>query len=226
LLGGCSRSRISRSGKISGGLFYEGRINRFILISVPCHLYPSSPNDTTNPHSLSAVVPLATIKRYNAPPRNNTLLNSTRFSEIKQNLCTPVSTAKFTGTWIRTFVLLWLHGGAYCLGHALGNCTTLLRVSELIAEKTPDTSLAIFSVEYTLGPEARFPTQQREALAAYRYLLDRGIAPERIVVGGVSAGGHLGDFLSTGGSRGGPREAARRLPSLSVGQSTERVAVV
>ncbi|CEL03345.1 hypothetical protein ASPCAL04501 [Aspergillus calidoustus] len=151
---------------------------------------------------LSAVVPLATIKRYNAPPRNNTLLNSTRFSEIKQNLCTPVSTAKFTGTWICTpspdrndsetaFVLLWLHGGAYCLGHALGNCTALLRVSELIAEKTPNTSLAIFSVEYTLGPEARFPTQQREALAAYRYLLDRGIAPERIVVGGVSAGGHL-----------------------------------
>jgi acetyl esterase/lipase len=73
----------------------------------------------------------------------------------------------------------------------LGNTTSLLRVSELITEERPDISLAIFSVEYTLGPKAKFPTQQREALAAYRYLLDQGILPERIVVAGVSAGGHL-----------------------------------
>ncbi|KAL3451856.1 Alpha/Beta hydrolase protein [Aspergillus insuetus] len=149
---------------------------------------------------LSAVLPLATIKRFNAPPRTDTLLNSPRFSEYKHPLCTPVSTAAFTGTWIRApsqgkdetpFVLLWFHGGAYCLGHALGNTTTLLRVSELITERKPDISLAILSVEYSLGPTAKFPTQQHEALAAYRYLIDQGIAPERIIIAGVSAGGHL-----------------------------------
>ncbi|KAJ0425448.1 Alpha/Beta hydrolase protein [Aspergillus carlsbadensis] len=154
---------------------------------------------------LSAVLPLATIKRYNPPPRIDTLLNSQRFSGSRNHLCTPVSTAEFTGTWIRTpsttqdktgnlFILLWCHGGAYCLGHALGNATSLLRVSEIIDAKKPGISLAIFSLEYTLGPgaNAAFPTQQRDALAAYRYLvLEQGISPERIVVGGGSAGGHL-----------------------------------
>jgi acetyl esterase/lipase len=170
-----------------------------ILISV---LLPSSPNITTYTHSLSAVLPLATIKRFNAPPRIGTLLKSPRFNASKYHLCSLVATPEFTGTWIRApsptssadetqSVLLWFHGGAYCLGHALGNTTSLLRVSELIKERKPDISLAIFSVEYTLGPEAKFPTQQREALAAYRYLIDQGISPERIVVAGVSAGGHL-----------------------------------
>ncbi|KAL3484501.1 Alpha/Beta hydrolase protein [Aspergillus germanicus] len=151
---------------------------------------------------LSVVLPIATIKRFNAPPRIDTLLNSPRFNTSKHHLCTPVATTEFTGTWIRApsptssadetqSVLLWFHGGAYCLGHALGNTTSLLRASELITERKADVSLAIFSVEYSLGPTAKFPTQQREALAAYRYLTDQGIAPEKIVVAGVSAGGHL-----------------------------------
>jgi acetyl esterase/lipase len=155
-----------------------------------------------NVTSLSAVLPLTTIKHFNALARIDSLLNSPRFSESRHQLCTPVSTADCKGAWIRApttsenkdeppFILLWFHGGAYCLGHALGNTTSLLRVSELIAERKPDISLAIFSVDYTLGPEAKFPTQQREALAAYRYLMDQGISPERIIVAGVSAGGHL-----------------------------------
>ncbi len=42
-----------------------------------------------------------------------------------------------------------------------------------------------------MTPEHPHPAQQEDALAAYRYLLAEGVAPERLVLIGDSAGGHL-----------------------------------
>jgi acetyl esterase/lipase len=42
-----------------------------------------------------------------------------------------------------------------------------------------------------MGPEHRFPAAVDDAVAAYRWLLDAGYAPERLAIAGDSAGGGL-----------------------------------
>jgi len=46
-------------------------------------------------------------------------------------------------------------------------------------------------VYYRLAPENPFPAGHEDGLGAYRQLLDLGIAPDRVVVSGLSAGGGL-----------------------------------
>jgi epsilon-lactone hydrolase len=48
-----------------------------------------------------------------------------------------------------------------------------------------------FSVEYRLAPENPFPAALEDAVAAYRWLLEQGIAPSSLAVAGDSAGGGL-----------------------------------
>lgn len=50
---------------------------------------------------------------------------------------------------------------------------------------------ALFALEYTLVPEATYPTQVQEALSGYKYCLSLVDDPTRIVVGGDSAGATL-----------------------------------
>ena len=51
---------------------------------------------------------------------------------------------------------------------------------------------ALFALEYTLVPEATYPTQVQETLAGYKYCLElTGDRPERICVSGDSAGATL-----------------------------------
>ncbi|TIX40666.1 MAG: alpha/beta hydrolase, partial [Mesorhizobium sp.] len=47
------------------------------------------------------------------------------------------------------------------------------------------------AIDYRRAPEHPFPAQHEDALAAWRFLRRQGIAPDRIVVGGDSAGGNL-----------------------------------
>ena len=66
----------------------------------------------------------------------------------------------------------------------------LLNLSEKLDKVSCPTS--IFYLEYTLAPNAKYPTQLREAVAAYNYLVDEmNIEPSSIIVGGDSAGGNL-----------------------------------
>lgn len=81
-------------------------------------------------------------------------------------------------------VVLWFHGGAYCFGSARSHraMAAALAVRSGAGAVLPD---------YRLAPEHRFPAAAEDALTAWRALVDGGVAPGRIVLGGDSAGGGL-----------------------------------
>lgn len=83
-------------------------------------------------------------------------------------------------------VLLYFHGGGYCLG-APGNYAALhSRLANAMAAP-------VVAAGYRLAPEHPAPAALDDAMAAYRALLDQG---KRVVVGGDSAGGGLSAALA------------------------------
>ncbi|KAH7156038.1 Alpha/Beta hydrolase protein [Dactylonectria macrodidyma] len=148
-------------------------------------------------------------------------LDSPRFRDVRNTIAIPVSAPDFSAYWLRkrsakppietarqTKTLLWIHGGAYCMGTPFWMFSTLFRLTELMSDR--DVDLNILSISYTLAPNAVLPHQQSEAVAAYRYLIEKEkISPDHIIVGGESAGGHLAVACLLGIARQGlPRPAA------------------
>jgi len=81
-------------------------------------------------------------------------------------------------------VLLYLHGG----GYVIGSCNTHRALAAHIAmESYADLLLQ----EYRLAPEHPFPAALIDAVTGYRWLLEQGYPPGRIVLAGDSAGGGL-----------------------------------
>ena len=83
-----------------------------------------------------------------------------------------------------TKTVLYLHGG----GYTLGSIDTHRGLGSRIAEAA---GTRVLMVEYRLAPETPFPGAVEDATAAYGFLLDQGVAPEMIAIGGDSAGGGL-----------------------------------
>ena len=81
-------------------------------------------------------------------------------------------------------VLLWLHGGAYCLGSPRTH-------ADMAGELARRAGTGAVLPDYRLAPEAVFPAPLDDARAAWEALLDQGLAPGRIALGGDSAGGGL-----------------------------------
>lgn len=81
-------------------------------------------------------------------------------------------------------VFLYLHGG----GYVMGSITTHRGLAARIAQAGCCRALLI---NYRLAPEFPFPAALEDALSAYRFLLKKGYPPERIAIGGDSAGGGL-----------------------------------
>ena len=96
----------------------------------------------------------------------------------------------FRGEWImpkderRQGVILYLHGGGFTCGDIeyAGGFGSLLAVQ---------TGTRVFTAAYRLAPEDPFPAALDDVLCAYKYLLDKGYAPEHITLCGESAGGGL-----------------------------------
>lgn len=104
-------------------------------------------------------------------------------------------------------VVLYLHGGAYCLGSP----RTYRSITGHLAVLSGAT---VYVPDYRLAPEHPYPAALQDALAAYRALLDHGVAPQRIAVAGDSAGGHLAlSLLLTLREAGLPQPAAAVLLS-------------
>jgi monoterpene epsilon-lactone hydrolase len=81
-------------------------------------------------------------------------------------------------------VLLFLHGGGYCSGSIASHRGMVTEVGRAARVRT-------LAAGYRLAPEHPFPAALEDALAVYGFLLDQGIAAERIAIGGDSAGGGL-----------------------------------
>ena len=80
--------------------------------------------------------------------------------------------------------LVYFHGGGYCMGSLHTHRGLTARLAKLAR-------LRVLSVDYRLAPEHPHPAAVDDAVAAYRFVLDDGFAPERIALAGDSAGGGL-----------------------------------
>ncbi len=85
-------------------------------------------------------------------------------------------------------MLVYFHGGGWVLGSVDSHdatCRYLARMG----------GLKVLSVDYRLAPEFLFPTAVDDAVASFRYVRDNaaalGVDPDRIAVGGDSAGANL-----------------------------------
>jgi acetyl esterase/lipase len=89
--------------------------------------------------------------------------------------------------------ILWIHGGGYILGN-IENDDFSARQMSLLAE------CIIVSVEYRLAPENPYPAPLEDCYAALKWLAknadELGADPERIAIGGGSAGGGLAAGLA------------------------------
>ncbi|MFL4468939.1 alpha/beta hydrolase [Tateyamaria armeniaca] len=80
--------------------------------------------------------------------------------------------------------LLYFHGG----GYVFGSPRTICKMAGHLAKKA---GFCAVIPEYPLAPEHPFPAAVDHGLAAYQALLDEGIDPSQIIIGGDSAGGNL-----------------------------------
>jgi len=80
--------------------------------------------------------------------------------------------------------VLYCHGGGYYF------CSPRTHRS-LVFGLATRANAPIFSLDYRLAPEHRFPAALDDATAAYRQLVADGTPPESIVIAGDSAGGGL-----------------------------------
>jgi acetyl esterase/lipase len=81
-------------------------------------------------------------------------------------------------------VLLYLHGGAFCLKTPSLHGQMLARICNRIG-------FTGLMPDYRLTPENTFPEPLDDCMTAYKWLLDEGYDPAKIVIGGDSAGGSL-----------------------------------
>ncbi|WP_305822151.1 flavin-containing monooxygenase [Massilia brevitalea] len=80
--------------------------------------------------------------------------------------------------------ILYLHGGAFCLGNPASHRSITTRLAS-------DAGITVWAPDYRLAPEHPCPAALDDALACYQGLLDSGIPAHRIVLAGDSAGGGL-----------------------------------
>jgi epsilon-lactone hydrolase len=102
----------------------------------------------------------------------------------------PVTADGVPCEWIRAAgqpparVVLYLHGGGWVLGWGAMHRRMVAHLSALAGARC-------LAVDYRLAPEHPFPAALDDCVAAYRWLLKNGVAPERIAIAGDSAGGNL-----------------------------------
>jgi acetyl esterase/lipase len=94
------------------------------------------------------------------------------------------------GQWISTpesdpgSVILYFHGGGFCL-------RTPVVHGQMLARLCAGSGAIGLMPDYRLAPEHPFPAAYEDGLQTYRWLLDQGYNPQKLVIAGDSAGGAL-----------------------------------
>ena len=80
--------------------------------------------------------------------------------------------------------ILYLHGGGYCIGSTSSH-------RPIIERLCAEFGGSVFSLDYRLAPEYRFPAPLIDATLAYQWLLSHGYSSIELAIVGDSAGGGL-----------------------------------
>ncbi|KAG7394747.1 hypothetical protein PHYBOEH_004697 [Phytophthora boehmeriae] len=118
----------------------------------------------------------------------------------------PVRVSGLEHLWIRPLassqsdakrlVVMYVHGGAFALlsprFYSFFGATLAAAVDKELSNCGSNVQAEIFMANYHKAPEYCFPTQPKDVLAAYEYLLDHeGLSTDQIILAGDSAGGGL-----------------------------------
>lgn len=110
----------------------------------------------------------------------------------------PVASILWVGDPHRsTKFVLFFHGGGYVAPLSPGHLNWCWH-AYISRQETGGTSgslndheVAVAILQYSLAPEAKYPTQLRQAVAALDHILGEGVSPRDLIIGGDSAGGNL-----------------------------------
>jgi epsilon-lactone hydrolase len=104
--------------------------------------------------------------------------------------CQRVSAGSVDGAWIfppnapEDKAILYFHGGGFRIGSVFSH-------RDLIARIAVASGCRVLAINYRLAPEHRFPAALDDVLAAYGWMLDRGLKSDNVAFAGDSAGGNL-----------------------------------
>lgn len=104
--------------------------------------------------------------------------------------CEGVSAGGVDGEWISPTnapegkAILYFHGGGFRIGSVSSH-------RDLISQIALASGCRVLAVNYRLAPEHRFPAALDDAIAAYGWMLDRGLESGNVAFAGDSAGGNL-----------------------------------
>ena len=104
--------------------------------------------------------------------------------------CERVSAGGVEGEWISPAnapldkAVLYFHGGGFRIGSVASHRDLIARIARASGRR-------VLAINYRLAPEHRFPAALDDALAAYGWMLDRGLKADNVAFAGDSAGGNL-----------------------------------